>query len=845
MSEFFLHIVNMSISAGWVVLAVLVLRLILKKAPKWITVLLWGIVAVRLICPFSIESAMSLIPSAETINPEISVGTPEINTGVSIIDNTLNPIITDSTVTVEPEKSVNALKLIIPILAMLWVVGIVAFLIYTVVSFVQLRKKIGAAVLCRDNIFQSENVVSPFVLGIIKPKIYLPFNIEDNDMEHVIAHERAHIRRNDHLWKPLGFLLLAIHWFNPLMWTAYILLCRDIELACDEKVVKELNSEQRADYSQALLSCSVNRRMIAACPIAFGEVGVKNRVKSVLNYKKPAFWIVLVSIVLIIVVAVCFLTNPKNPINSLDDELAVFIEGEIYAHHYSSGHTDENFAIADLDVLKVKKSSLGTTVYGWVLYMEYSYNNGELKEEAGAHIPTVITVKESDSGGRYELAEYWEPRDGSYYAKDIRAKFPWYLYLKAIDSQRNIDEQEAKCLKAAKEYFSTVSNVGGADAPSRIITYAEVEQLKARFPMYFDLNTSKGLEIYIWQMSENSYYCALLSGENQIYTREELWNLHKNAATMEEMRIIVASYADITRSNVAIRPVAMPHSSYIYKIDEVYQKKITNMFWSQFPTILATSYSSTIDTASFDIDGDGKEEQCYLSYGPTSGLFTFIFSAYESGELKYFNIFNSWHNVDLSFEKDKKGNTVLMGKNGDNSQSMALSVVDGNISISGNEGISYWGEQGFNSPHAPKSERKIDKAISDVLKKKYDKKNDEFVYIQSYYTLEEESTPIVDKGNRYEERTVYLIVFYMKYRITDIIEEVEGDFVPTAITFAVDDNGEYALKDYWTPSKGKEYENDIKSRFPKETAEEALNIEKYAKVLTDNSWIQASKYLNK
>ncbi len=312
MSEFFLGIVNMSISASWIVLAVLLLRLLLKKAPKWITVLLWGIVAVRLICPFSIESVMSLIPSAETISPEIMMDrTPKINTGVPIINNTINQIIAGS-LTPAPEASANPLQIWIPVFASAWIVGIVALLIYTVISYWRVKRKIGTAVLLRDNIYQSETVISPFVLGIIKPKIYLPFSMNEQDVTHVIAHEQAHIRRKDHWWKPIGFLLLSLHWFNPLMWLGYVLLCRDIELACDEKVVKELDTEQKADYSQALLVCSVNRRMIAACPLAFGEIGVKNRVKSILNYKKPAFWICVVAVVVCIVTAVCFLTNPLN-----------------------------------------------------------------------------------------------------------------------------------------------------------------------------------------------------------------------------------------------------------------------------------------------------------------------------------------------------------------------------------------------------------------------------------------------------------------------------------------------------------------------------------------------------
>ena len=312
MTEFFLNVVNMSISASWLVCAVLLLRLLLKKAPKWINVLLWGIVAVRFICPFSFESVLSLIPSSQTINPEIALNAPVIDSGVTIIDNVINPIIGEATISLQPEKDVNLFQFIMPYLAGVWLVGIAALLIYTLISFLRLKRKIGTAVLLRDNIYQSEAVVSPFVLGIIKPKIYLPFNMNGQDMDHVIAHEQAHIRRRDHWWKPLGFAVLTLHWFNPMVWLGYILLCRDIELACDEKVVKELNNEQRADYSEALLACSVNRRMIAACPLAFGEVGVKDRIKSVLNYKKPAFWIIVVAIVVSITVAVCFLTNPVN-----------------------------------------------------------------------------------------------------------------------------------------------------------------------------------------------------------------------------------------------------------------------------------------------------------------------------------------------------------------------------------------------------------------------------------------------------------------------------------------------------------------------------------------------------
>ena len=312
MNEFFLKIINMSISASWLIFAVLILRLVLKKAPKWVNVLLWGIVAIRLICPFSFESALSLIPSAETFPKKIISGPSfDVQSGITPVDNRINDYLGDryfEGVTV-PANNGNT---IMTILTIVWTIGILLLVAYTVISYWRLHREIDTAVRYKDNIFQSENVSSPFVLGLIKPRIYLPFKLDGQDMEHVVAHEQAHIRRKDHWWKPLGFLLLTIHWFNPLMWLAYVLLCRDIELACDEKVIKGLSNEQRADYTQALVACSVNHRMIAACPLTFGEVGVKERVKSVMNYKKPAFWVIIIAVIICVGVAVCFLTNPKQ-----------------------------------------------------------------------------------------------------------------------------------------------------------------------------------------------------------------------------------------------------------------------------------------------------------------------------------------------------------------------------------------------------------------------------------------------------------------------------------------------------------------------------------------------------
>ena len=313
MSGIFLKLLNLSISASWLVLVVLALRLVLKRAPKWVNVLLWGMVALRLMLPFSIESALSLIPSAETVSPEVVQfdPAPTITSGVEFIDNAVNPSLSES-FAAAPLASVNPLYVWTYLAGWVWLIGLAAMLAYALVSYLRLRRRVSASIPLRENIYVCDEVPSPFILGIVRPRIYLPSVLDEAQRGSVLSHERAHLARRDHWWKPLGFALLAVYWFNPLLWLAYTLLCRDIELACDERVLRGMDAGQVKDYSSALLACSVPRRMIAACPLAFGEVGVGARVKNALRYKKPAFWIVAASVIVCIVVAVCFLTNPRT-----------------------------------------------------------------------------------------------------------------------------------------------------------------------------------------------------------------------------------------------------------------------------------------------------------------------------------------------------------------------------------------------------------------------------------------------------------------------------------------------------------------------------------------------------
>ena len=313
MAAVFLKLLNLSISASWLVLAVLVLRLVSKRSPKWVNVLLWGIVALRLVLPFSIESALSLIPSAETVSPAAVQfdPAPTITSGVSVIDNAVNPSLSEHFAAV-PTASVNPLYVWTEIAGWVWLIGLGAMLLYALVSYLRLRRRVSVSLPIQDHIYLCDAISSPFILGVVKPRIYLPSGLDEVQRQNVLSHERAHLTRRDHWWKPLGFALLAVYWFNPVLWLAYTLLCRDIELACDERVIRTMDESAVKTYSTVLLACSIPRKAVITCPLAFGEVGVKERVKNALHYKKPAFWVVAASVAVCVVVAVCFLTDPEH-----------------------------------------------------------------------------------------------------------------------------------------------------------------------------------------------------------------------------------------------------------------------------------------------------------------------------------------------------------------------------------------------------------------------------------------------------------------------------------------------------------------------------------------------------
>ncbi len=740
MAEIFLSIINMSVSASWVLLAVLVLRLLLKKAPKWITVILWGVVAVRLICPFSIESIFSLIPSAETVSPGIMTEQiPTINTGIPSINSTLNPIIGES-FTPTPGASANPLQIWIPILAAVWLAGVAVLLAYVLVSYIRVKRRIGTAVLCRDNIWQSENVVSPFVLGLIKPQIYLPFSMREQDMDYVLAHEQAHIRRKDHLWKPFGFLLLALHWFNPFVWLGYILLCRDIELACDEKVIKELDHDARADYSEALLTCSVNRRLIAACPLAFGEVGVRERVKSVLNYKKPAFWIIIGAVVICIVVAVCFLTNPPQK----PDDPVIFTEYEgvylavnaitvnadghgtfdlvmynntenqvTYGSAYIQRKNGDRWVSLALDTLnsayggfllnpdsaehllyttmKLDVSTGGTyrlvipfsvddgkgdeSYNAWVEFnaddLPITENNGRYTEYTGVYLRTdtidinteghyvfkLVLYNNTDKQVTYGLNYFIQRKDGDEWVgvatEDLIFVSVAYRLNPECGEVLTYTSEKFDLSKPGTYRLVVPFSIDEGDGYKDYKTWVEFKtdalptapSLQEKYPQFYGLNTEEGLTVYV-QVSTDEWYLFSTGTDDRSV-------LSSDGASMEEMRMIVASY-NIDRERIQI---SVPNVFNSGQANESFQVQYESRFWSLSPS---DDILQPYDMAIFDVDNDGVEEVCSLMLGNTSDITPFI-TTFEFRVREVGNIADAYYLkysgrlYDVSFQEDEYG----------------------------------------------------------------------------------------------------------------------------------------------------------------------------------------------
>ncbi len=477
MAELFLHVVNMSLTGSWLLLAVLLLQPLLRKAPEWLRGSMWGLAALRLVCPFTVPWLFSMVPTARPVPQGILYDpSPEVNTGIAALDNIVNPVLAQE-LSPDTGDSVNPLQVVVFICGLIWLAVMLGMLVYAAVSWLRIGRQVRESLPAEGNIRISDKIMTPFILGIVRPRIYLPVNLREEERLYVIAHERAHLYRHDHWWKPVGFLVLTVHWFNPLVWAGYLLFCRDVEYACDERVIAEMGEAHKKPYAHALIFCSAAHRSISVCPLAFGEEGVKQRIRHVLHYRKPAFWMILAAVLAGLTAIVCLFGTRWEP----DDQLKVFVDCRI-AEHHQGGRATENFTAISWELLGTKQKGDRRTLYMWVCCHDYSYD-GEIRLESGSHIPTAITVDKED--GAWRLIEYWQAEDGSRYAPSIREKFPFYLWGKATDSQRYAKKQIEECDAMARDYFA--QSHAGVTARNMVFQYPDSpEQFPPELVLYLD-----------------------------------------------------------------------------------------------------------------------------------------------------------------------------------------------------------------------------------------------------------------------------------------------------------------------------------------------------------------------
>ncbi len=675
METIFLKLFNMSVSAGWMVLAVVFVRFFLRKAPRYISVILWALVGVRLLLPFSIESIISLIPSAQTVPPEILyTQTPIIHSGFTAVNAVINPILSQ-TMAPTPSDSVNPMQVLTTVASIVWAVGCVGFLLYGVISYCRIHRRVRGATHLFGNVYRSSTIDTPFILGMIRPKIYLPFEMNGNDIPYVLDHEQAHLKRLDHLWKPLGFLLLAVYWFNPLLWLAYVLLCRDIESACDERVAKEMNVEEKKAYSSALLNCSVSRRVITACPLAFGEVGVKQRIRSVLHYKKPTVWVVAIALITCAAIAVCFLTDPKT-----DDPAP------------TDGYVEYESVVA-----RVQYSTEPLVLVPMVNYIDVGIPLYRITD--------TTQLDEFCTAYNAEMTKHGYSKDVNFnhYTSQYSASFfekneLFVSFINASSGSFCYDVVSAVREQSLLRLFVAQTN----NPPAHTADMA-----KWMFLVSISKDDLEGCDKYDVQY-QNYRYDAPIAAiyDHQYWCEDANAQLMLTSKEFGAFQLMIGTGTDGSTSLFSGNAIQNEEKVICYAGPDVFifyfdsenlryeRTKPSTVSQSLLPSaavfkprIMALEqYEVLYGVAVGDIDGDGIEEKCSLGMGPTSGRFSFTFKASNDTGVEYSQVFYS--NVyTLSFVTDENGKLLVRGEEkGENAKVhfFEIGVKDGNIILSEN-----------------------------------------------------------------------------------------------------------------------------------------------------------------
>ena len=891
MGDIFLKTLNMSIAASWLILAVVLLRFVLKKAPKSIAVLLWGIVALRLVVPFSFESALSLIPSAETFNAHnIQYETPAISSGIPAINNAVNPVL-GGTFAPNPAGSVNPFYAWTYIVSVIWFIGIAAMLLYAVISYVRVRRSVAERAPYEGNIFLCDHVKSPFILGLIRPKIYLPSNMDTMAMEPVIAHEKAHLARCDHWWKPLGFLILAVHWFNPLCWIAYVLLCRDIELACDEKVIRQMDLEGKKQYSTALLECNAQRRLVTICPLAFGEVGVKERVKNVLNYKKPAFWLIVAAVIACAVVTVCFATNPASAENyirlqsthstppaaffSLD--LVEEAQGTVVAERWENGRCVSTAPVSMNNLTQQIQLYLDPQENG--VNVQLGIDNGDTVLETFSYPkdekPVGWSFVSLDEGEKTAL-QFGKDRIIAAMVFDFGTGVKSY----SCDTLSTDKEQVENAaymivirtsLANNSDSTETEPNTPNAERPTLIIDgiayvnpYMPVSMLPYGYQSAGKLteeqsnNTGlEGIEYFIHPSKAEDFYtyqeCGTPISIDTVDSTKRQWAYVRwiqdgnNAVdgrklTLDDVVMLsqkgdALSWSDFERYQG--REVGSGLYIMRYEIDELFDVLVGGVP-DETPMYIElrvhNEAENHIDIRTGDVSAfiEAHRNDAPKVDELSAALNKLEYQPFTCDglpEYKLYDIDGTVYSINFSEKWVWRGNS----EQAELSDELIRLLRESGVLVAGEDTPTPAGPDTATTTLS-EEQSAIRQAILEQNKSSNSQEYD--VACCSFITLETLSgTPLV--GSNTHKITYYGWMLYNEYKVTDNgLKTVSGGHIPVALSFDLDERG-YTLTEYWEPRDGSYYAQDIREKFPAHIAEDALNNQKFILQQTQECYAQA------
>lgn len=885
---------NMSLTASVAIVLVILLRLLLKKAPKVISYALWGVVLFRLLCPMSISSDFSVYNLFDAPAQESGTITSAIEYVPSNIVHTeypsvalplpgVNDVINEALPQGQEQLVADPLEAPMSFATYAWMIGVLAMAIYSIVSYVQLRRKLSVVVPLRDNIFVADDIKSPFVVGLFRPKIYLPCNLGDKEQEYIILHEQHHIKRLDHVMKALAFLALAIHWFNPLVWVAFILASKDMEMSCDEAVIRKIGGDVWADYSASLLTLATGRRIIAGTPLAFGEGDTKGRINNLSKWKKPAVWVVLLAVVACAILAISLLTNPSAkrefPINGrnvseldteqvvgmiaraekLEDGSQLYVNADNFDLMFTPDFNwandgairffygkNQKFYSAQLRMFHGENKYFITERSEWVgqdrIFLLQHYL------DALKYMPQVEIRQLSPDADGYSVmqVEYGVPDDFNrvitYSAVGAMELDGWYIHLEVQPLHEveggayNGSGDEVIHLFYGHQDLVMLEN----NRATKWFDYLETPE-ETKWDGSLEINLPEFPDVtFRWSYGE---MLAVKDGEStSLYTGMPIWNTYfcdlsgdglpdlcstiSWGSGMIDNRVIVYDYANGASYSLEDRGV-FDYALWQNESDgHLYVNKSNHTNGDVVASGRLVFQDECIQMVVQSVPHDAILEIINPTDDPNFAYDTAVEKIYEDDVNEYFIGGLYSEHIIVRYADGTQEDIVAALNNG----RVAMADLD-------KFGIAYWAE--------PKGDKLYSEILNAIRGRNKSDKPDGLLHCASFVLLDQKDlsgTPVVGSTDHIKIVTVYGIALHEAYGFSGhTFHGVEGSHIPTVITFEVT-NGEYVLKDYWTPRDGSYYASDVRDKFPDDIEDEALDTQKYVLAQKQECYDQAVRY---